>query len=65
MKGKRRTGQVLARFHGDEAELARLGEEYELAIVKVLDAPSDAAARARVARLREAASRPGPRSTSA
>jgi membrane fusion protein (multidrug efflux system) len=46
-------GQVLARFHGDEAELARLASEYERALVKVLDAPTDPTARARVAQLRD------------
>lgn len=45
-------GQILARFHGDVAELERLDREYELALVKVLDAPSDASARARLIALR-------------
>src|SRR5690606_30773533 len=34
-------GQVLARFHGDEVELERLTREHDLALVKVLDAPTD------------------------
>ena len=47
-----RAGQVLARFHGDEAELDRLTREHDLQLVKVLDDPSDAAARARLVELR-------------
>lgn len=47
-------GQVLARFHGDEVELDRLTREYDLALVKVLDAPTDQAARARLMQLRDA-----------
>jgi multidrug resistance efflux pump len=45
-------GQILARFHGDEAELDRLAKEFELQLVKVLDDPSDQAARARLVELR-------------
>ncbi|HLU68466.1 MAG TPA: HlyD family efflux transporter periplasmic adaptor subunit [Kofleriaceae bacterium] len=47
-------GQVLARFHGDEAELERLSREYDLQLVKVLYEPTDAAARARLTELRSA-----------
>lgn len=49
-----RSGQVLARFHGDEAELERLGREYDLQLVKVLDDPTDQAARARLTEIRSA-----------
>src|SRR5690606_21286811 len=41
------SGKVLARFHGDDVELDRLIREHDLALVKVLDDPSDATARAR------------------
>jgi multidrug resistance efflux pump len=46
-------GQVLARFHGDEPELERLAREYELALIKVLDSPTDQGARARLIAVRE------------
>jgi len=49
-----KAGQVLARFHGDEAELERLSHEYDLQLVKVLDAPTDQAARARLTEIRSA-----------
>jgi len=49
-----RSGQVLARFHGDEAELERLGREYDQQLVKVLDDPTDQAARARLTEIRSA-----------
>ena len=49
-----KAGQVLARFHGDEAELERLSHEYDLQLVKVLDAPNDQGARARLAEIRSA-----------
>ena len=49
-----RSGQVLARFHGDEAELERLSREYDLQLVKVLDDPTDQAARARLTEIRSA-----------
>lgn len=49
-----RAGQVLARFHGDEAELERLSKEYDLQLVKVLDHPTDQAARARLTEIRSA-----------
>jgi multidrug efflux pump subunit AcrA (membrane-fusion protein) len=49
-----RAGQVLARFHGDEAELERLSREYDLQLVKVLDHPTDQAARARLTEIRSA-----------
>lgn len=49
-----KAGQVLARFHGDEAELERLSREYDLQLVKVLDAPTDQAARARLTEIRSA-----------
>jgi multidrug efflux pump subunit AcrA (membrane-fusion protein) len=49
-----RSGQVLARFHGDEAELERLGREYDQQLVKVLDEPTDQAARARLTEIRSA-----------
>lgn len=48
------SGQVLARFHGDEAELERLSREYDLQLVKVLDDPTDQAARARLTEIRSA-----------
>lgn len=47
-----RAGQVLARFHGDEAELDRLTREYEAQLVKVLDDPTNAGARSRLSELR-------------
>lgn len=47
-----RAGQVLARFHGDEAELDRLTREYEAQLVKVLDDPTNTGARARLAEIR-------------
>lgn len=49
-----RAGQVLARFHGDEAELERLSHEYDLQLVKVLDDPTDQGARARLTEIRSA-----------
>jgi multidrug efflux pump subunit AcrA (membrane-fusion protein) len=49
-----RSGQVLARFHGDEAELERLSREHDLQLVKVLDDPTNPSARARLAELRSA-----------
>jgi multidrug resistance efflux pump len=49
-----KSGQVLARFHGDEAELDRLSHEYDLQLVKVLDDPTNQGARARLSEIRSA-----------
>lgn len=49
-----RRGQVLVRMHGDQAEFDRLSREFDAQLVKVLDAPTDQAARARLAELRSA-----------
>lgn len=49
-----KSGQILARFHGDEAELERLSHEYDLQLVKVLDDPTNQGARARLTEIRSA-----------
>ncbi len=60
-----RSGQVLARFHGDEAELERLGREYDQQLVKVLTIPPTRRRARGSPRSGARASRPAPRSTSA